>query len=104
MFKKAGLEEQTIVILMHSWRDSTKGQYNTYIAKYIAFLNANFGGNLPDFRNGISFLTDLFRKGCSYNQIASARSALSALLGLNDTSGITFGQHPLVKRFMKGVF
>jgi len=38
----------------------------------------------------------------SYSGINTARSALSSVLTVNDCS--TFGTHPLVKRFMKGVF
>ncbi len=44
-----------------------------------------------------------FDSGLSYSSINSARCALSTILQLSD-SEVTFGQLPIVKRFMKGVF
>ena len=49
------------------------------------------------------FLAELFNSGLSYSYINTARSALSSILCCNNTS-IPFGQLPIVKRFMKGVF
>ncbi len=51
----------------------------------------------------MSFLSELFNSGLSYSYINTARSALSSILCCNNTS-IPFGQLPIVKRFMKGVF
>lgn len=50
----------------------------------------------------ITFLTELFRNGNCYSAINSARSALSTFL-IND-SGITVGNSPIVKRFLKGTY
>lgn len=44
----------------------------------------------------------LFNDGLSYSRLNTARSALSSILPLID--GIPFGKHPLVIRFLKGVF
>lgn len=44
----------------------------------------------------------LFNDGLSYSSLNTARSALSSILPLID--GIPFGKHPLVIRFLKGVF
>ena len=52
--------------------------------------------------NGIDFLTTLFTSGLGYSAIKTARSALSSVLIL--PNNITFGAHPLVARFLKGVF
>lgn len=49
----------------------------------------------------IEFLTSLYSK-LSYSALNTARSALSSFLILPD--GCTVGNHPLVSRFMKGVF
>lgn len=51
---------------------------------------------------GINFLAELMTENIGYSSINTARSALSSVLTLNDCT--TFGTHPLVKRFMKGVF
>lgn len=50
----------------------------------------------------IEFFTSLFENGLGYSSINSARSALSALGLKFDT--ILVGQHPLVIRYLKGVF
>lgn len=52
--------------------------------------------------NVLSFLTDLFNSGIGYSCLNSARCALSSFLQLNNELNI--GSHPLIRRFMKGVF
>ena len=51
----------------------------------------------------MQFLSDMFHSGLSYSSINTARSVLSSLLYL-DNSSIPFGQLPIAKRFMKGIF
>ncbi len=99
-----GFPPTSIDIIMASWRKGTKSQNQTYLKKWSQFCTTT---NCDFFKPQISqvtvFLTDLFHSGLSYSAINSARSALSALCqSYNDT--LPFGQHPLVKRFMKGVF
>ena len=50
----------------------------------------------------LEFLTELYKSGIGYSAINTARSALSAIVNLPDKSPV--GQHPLVRRFLKGVF
>lgn len=86
---------------MASWRKGTKHQYQTYLSKWITFCSereVNFL-SAPVF-TGIDFLASLFDNGYAYSSINTARSALSSLLQTEPP----FGQHMLVKRFMKGVF
>ena len=49
----------------------------------------------------MDFLLDLHTKGLSYSAINTARSALSSVIKIE---GVTFGNHELVTRFMRGVF
>ena len=49
----------------------------------------------------MEFLTELYESGLGYSAINSARSALSTFILIE---GFTAGNHPLVKRFTKGVF
>ena len=52
---------------------------------------------------GIELLTKLFNsRDLGYSSLHTARSALLSII--EPHSGITFGKHPLVQRFMKGVF
>ena len=50
----------------------------------------------------ITFLTELFEIGLSYNSLNVARSALASFVILTD--GNTVGMHPLIHRFLKGVY
>ena len=49
----------------------------------------------------INFLAVLYEAGLSYSAICVARSALSSYLHCSDCD--VFGEHRLVKRFIKGV-
>ena len=54
--------------------------------------------------NGIYFLATLFTSGLGYSAINTARSALSSVLILPNNITFPYGAHPLVTRFLKGVF
>jgi len=58
-----------------------------------------FSASLED---GLEFLHHQYQNGLLYSGINTARSALSAVIFLPD--GSSFGNHPLVSRFLKGVF
>lgn len=49
----------------------------------------------------LEFLFELYSSGLGYSALNTARSAISAVLQIKD---LPVGEHPLVKRFMKGVF
>ena len=51
--------------------------------------------------NVINFLSDIFETGVGYSAVGTARSALSTFLWID---GKPAGEHPLVCRFMRGVF
>ena len=63
-------------------------------------------GTLIPFRplkqDGINFLGDLFATGVGYSCINTAHSALSSIIVL--PGSVHFGSHPLITRFVKGVF
>ncbi len=50
----------------------------------------------------MEFLVSLYKSGLKYSAINTARSALSTIIALD--GGMKFGEHPLVCRYMKGVF
>ena len=58
--------------------------------------------NQATVNDGLEILTYLYRQGLGYSAINTARSALSAVITLGDKT--TFGEHPLVTRFLKGIF
>ena len=57
----------------------------------------------PPLTLAVDFLAMLCDSGLSYSSVNTARSCLSSLLQLSDVN-IPFGQLPVVKRFMKGVY
>lgn len=50
------------------------------------------------------FLHGLFNQGLSYSTINTARSAISNIAFQDEKQGLPIGQHPLVCRYLKGVF
>ncbi|CAG2233745.1 unnamed protein product [Mytilus edulis] len=98
-----GISEKTSTIIMASWRSGTQKQYKTYIKKWFIFcLERKEDKFHTSVELVLEFLTYLFECGLSYSALNSARSALSAF-------GLTFdnvpvGKHPLVIRFLKGVY
>ena len=97
------LSEQAIEIVMSSWRDSTKKQYKTYLARWHQFSTKRSCDPLqPNVTDVIEFLTELFQSGIGYSCLNTARSALSSVIIFSDNT--PDGSHPLVARFMKGVF
>lgn len=88
---------------MASWRASTAKQYQIHLSRWEMFCKSrNINKFNASIENGIDFLASLYEKGLGYSAINTARSALSSVLDL--PGGNTFGTHPLVTRFLKGVF
>ena len=54
--------------------------------------------------SALDFLTELVDEGAHYSTVNTARCALSSLLWTDDHKSGTFGNHPLVVRFMRGVY
>ena len=52
----------------------------------------------------LNFLQSLVRQNLSYSAINTAKSALSSLFALGSNDFQTIGNHPLIQRFIKGVF
>ena len=89
---------------MQSWRSGTTKQYNVYLKKWISYCKTFAIKQFkPKLCHVVEFLSKLYDSGIGYSAINTARSALSAGIQLED-SVMTLGHHPLVNRFMKGVF
>ena len=102
--QQRGYSLRSIEIIESSWRDSTRSQYQVYLQKWLHFCMAKACDIIsPPLPRALDFLSFLFDSGLSYSSINSARCALSTILQLSD-SDVTFGQLPIVKRFMKGIF
>ena len=88
---------------MASWRKSTGKQYTTYLSRWVTYCkNKQLDVTHAIINDGLDFLTLLYKQGVGYNAINTARSALSSAITPADKT--TFGEHPLVTRFLKGTF
>ena len=103
-YQAQGLHDDTVSLIMKSWRAGTKAQYTVYLKEFCLYFKEKGDPFQPTLENGIKFLTALFNRGFTYNQIAMARSALSAVIDMKSPCGLTFGKHLTVKRLMKGIF
>lgn len=86
---------------------STRSQYSGILDKFRLFcVNRSYLDYLSiPVTLGVEFLTSLFEEGKSFSSINSARSALSQYVMITDcNSNLDFGKHPLVVKFMRGVF
>lgn len=98
-----GLSNDTIDVIMASWRKSTSKQYNTYLTRWVAYCREqDIHVGEATIQDGLGFLTSLHKQGLGFSAINTARSALSSVMTLGDKT--TFGEHPLVVRFLKGIF
>ena len=89
-------------IILASWRSGTQKQYQTYVNKWLNYSCERELDSLhPSVADVIQFLTTLFEKNLSYSSLNTARSALSTIITVD---GMSIGNHPLVVRFLKGVF
>ena len=92
-----GFSADMIDIILSSRREGTQTQYKLVAKRWFEFCDKNSCDVIA-----MIFLSDLFHSGLSYSYINTARSVLSSLLQLD--GHIPFGQLPIVKRFMKGIF
>ena len=99
-----GFSKTATNFIMSSWRSSTKGAYDVFIRKWELFADKIKVDKVsPTVKDAVNFLAQLVEEGFSYSAIATARSALSSFLKLDNTDK-SFGQQEIVKRFMKGLF
>ena len=95
-----GLSSSAQKVLMASWRPGTSKQYDSYLRKWSCYCKDN-GINRchPTITQAIEFLVSLYSSGLGYSAVNSARSALSAVIIMDD--GSKFGEHPLVCHCLK---
>ena len=99
-----GHSQASIKVILASWRTGTNSQYQSYINKWRKFCEQRKCDCIsPPLTHAVDFLAMLYNSGLSYSSVNTARSALSNLLQLSDVN-MPFGQLPVVKRFMKGLY
>lgn len=102
-FQEYGLSQQAQDIMLASWREKTRKQYGVYIRKWVEFASRrNCSSTHPNVAQLIDFLTEQYQSGIGYSALSTARSALSAIITL--PGQVQVGDHPMVRRFIKGVY
>ncbi|VDI71102.1 Hypothetical predicted protein [Mytilus galloprovincialis] len=102
-YKTEEFQRKLPLLSWHHGDQELKNNIKTYIKKWFIFcLERKEDKFHTSVELVLEFLTYLFECGLSYSALNSARSALSAF-------GLTFdnvpvGKHPLVIRFLKGVY
>ena len=88
-----------------AWREGTHKQYSSFIKQWRTFCCARKENDLEaKVEVVLEFLSYLFHdKNLGFSAINTARSALSSYLVLGDGTQ-TIGTHPLISKFMRGVF
>ena len=98
-----GLSEGVISIIRQSWRPSTESSYSSAWRQWDSWCSTRGIDPLSAPLSSIlEFLLEQFNMGKQYRTINSLRSAIS--MTHSEVDGSRVGQHPLVSRFLKGVF
>ena len=101
--QQRSVSDKATAIILKSWSDGTQKQYRPYIKQWIDFCSKwKADPYNPPLTAVLDFLVSLHDKGLTYTTINTARSAISAVAV--PTNNMTIGSHPLVSRFMKGVY
>ena len=102
-FRRTGFSKQATDIMCSSWRTETQKRCACYVAKWRRYAHSRHINPIsPSISEAVNFLARLYKSGLGYSAICVARSALSSYLNIADV--VDFGQHKIVRRFMKGVF
>lgn len=100
-----GFTTISIEVITSSWPEGKASQYQTYLQKWLAFCRQQHCDILsPPIPMAVDFLSMLYEIGSSYSTINTALSMLSFILQFNSNLSIPFGQLPVVKRLLKGIF
>ena len=102
-FQQRAFSSKATNIILQSWSTGTQKQYAPYIKKWHDFCSKwKVNPYNPPLNTVLDFLVSLHEQGLSYTTINTARSALSAII--LPTDNVNIGSHPIVSRFMKGIF
>lgn len=98
-----GVSKKASAVILNSGRGTTQKQYQVYLKKWYSFCSKRgFDPCSVSSVKALDFLAELFEQGLGYSALNTARSALSQVLP--PQAGVPFGELPLTKQFMKGVF
>ena len=103
IFLSHGFDNDTVDILMASWRKGTFCNHSLYMIKWFKFSSCNKVSPVePPVQVALAFMTLSVKQEKSFNQIFMVRSALSSVI--NQEQNNRYGNTPIVKKYMKGIF
>ena len=103
VIQKQGVSTKAADIILKSWRPGTSKQYQPYIRNGIQYCHqSSIDPTNFTVEQALEFLLKLFEKGLGYSSLNTACCALSCIITPNNLG--SFGSHPLVVRFLKGVY
>ena len=98
-----GFSEAVATVICASWRNGTEKSYNTAWRRWVRWCGARKVNPVSASLVSITeFLLDLFREGKEYSTVNSYRSAIS--VSHPDIDGMAIGKHPVITRFMQGIY
>ena len=101
--EQEAFRQATTSIILSSWRDGSRKQYSSYLKRWVQFCSQRQIDPLrAPVTRVLDFLTELYNTGLGYSAINMARSAIASIL--LSTGAVSFGSHPLVVRFLRGVY
>ena len=97
------LQQPTFTLLECSWRSSTRKQYQSAWSTWEQWCaSQSVDTTTVTVEKLLTYLQHLFSRGLAWRSLNVHRSAISSILETHKPTPI--GQHPLVCRFLKGVF
>ena len=98
-----GLSDGVVNIIRQSWRNSTEAAYSSAWRMWVRWCCGRGGDPVSaPLSEVLEFLLEQYQAGKQYRTINSFRSAIS--MTHEEVDGTRVGQHPLVARFLKGIF
>ena len=100
---KEGFSQNVSDILLSSWRKKTASQYESAWKAWSGWCSEwEINPFSTTLENIFEFLADLFHKGFKFRTLGVYRSAISS--NHETVDGFVIGKHPMMAKFMKGVF
>ena len=100
---KEGFSQKVSDILLSSWRKKTASQYESAWKAWSGWCSEwEINPFSTTLENILEFLADLFYKGFKFRTLGVYRSAISS--NHETVDGFVIGKHPMMAKFMKGVF
>ena len=102
--KQFNLSSGVLDLIMKPWSEGTAKQYAPHLRRWFSFCSENGLQSLnADVTSDVEFLTQYFRKsGCEYSSVKTARLTLSFIFPI--VNEFAFGEQPLIKRLLRGMF